>query len=49
MVVATKVLRATSHTSQEPWPENYEGPKESVQRPTQDTSKTIYVVMDLQV
>jgi hypothetical protein len=35
-------LRATSHTSQEPWPTNYESPKESVQRPSQDTSKIMY-------
>ena len=32
-------LRATSHTSQEPWPWNCESPKESVQRPSQHTSK----------
>jgi hypothetical protein len=32
-------LGATSHTSQEPWPWNCESPKESVQRPSQDTSK----------
>jgi hypothetical protein len=30
-------LRATSHTSQEPWPWNCESPKESVQRPSQVT------------
>ena len=29
-------LRATSHMSQELWPWNCEGPKESVQRPSQD-------------
>ena len=32
-------LRATSHTSQEPWPWSCESPKESVQTPSQDTSK----------
>jgi len=31
--------RAPSHTSQEPWPWIYESPKESVQRPSQDTPK----------
>jgi hypothetical protein len=34
-------LRATWHTSQEPWPWNCESPKESVQRPSQHTSKII--------
>ena len=33
------VVRATSHTSQEPWPWNCESPKESVQKPSQYTSK----------
>ena len=37
-------LRATSHTSQEPWPWKSESPKESVQRLSQVTSKTMYVV-----
>ena len=32
-------LRATSHTSQEPWPWNCESPKESVQRQFQVTPK----------
>ena len=32
-------LRATSHTSYEPWPWNCDNPKESVQRPSQRTSK----------
>ena len=32
-------IRATSHTSQEPWPWNCESPKESVQRPSHHTSK----------
>ena len=27
--------QVTSHTSQEPWPWNYESPKESIQRPSQ--------------
>ena len=31
-------LKATSHTSQEPWPWNCESPKERVQRPSQHTS-----------
>ena len=31
-------LRATSHTSQEPWPWKCESPKKSVQRLSQDTS-----------
>ena len=34
-------LRATSHTSQESWPWHCEDPKESVQRPSQHTSKII--------
>ena len=34
-----KSFRATSHMSQELWPWNYESPRESVQRPSQDTSK----------
>ena len=33
-----KLLRATSHMSQGPWPCNCESPKESVQRPSQHTS-----------
>ena len=32
-------LRVTSHTSQEPQPWSCESPKESVQRPSQNTSK----------
>ena len=38
-VYSKPVIRATSHTSQEPWPWNCESPKESVQRLSQDTSK----------
>ena len=34
-------VRATSHTSQEPWSWKRESPKESVQRPSQDTSKVM--------
>ena len=34
-------LRTTSHMSQELWPWNYESPKESVQRLSQGTSKTM--------
>jgi hypothetical protein len=34
-------LRATPHTSQEPWPWNCESPQESVQRPSQDTSNIL--------
>ena len=37
--VHRSVKRATSPTSQEPWPWNCESPKESVQRPSKDTSK----------
>jgi hypothetical protein len=33
------LFRATSHTSQEPWPWDCESPKGSVQRPSQHTSK----------
>ena len=36
---AANKLRATSHTSEEPWPRNCESPKQSVQRPSQHTSK----------
>ena len=36
------LLTATSHLSQEPWPYNCESPKESAQRPSQDTSKIMY-------
>ena len=36
-------LRATSYTSQEPWPWNCESPKESAQRPSQDTSRLFVV------
>ena len=36
------VLRATSHTSQEPWPRSCESPKESVLRPSQDISKIMH-------
>ena len=32
-------VKTTSHTSQEPWPWDCESPKESVQMPSQDTSK----------
>ena len=39
MWVKTQWIRATSHTSQEPWPWNYESPKESAQRPFQGPSK----------
>jgi hypothetical protein len=34
--------RATSHTSQEPWPWTCERPQESVQKPSQHTSKIIW-------
>ena len=37
-----KALRATSHTSQEPWPWNCASPKESVHMPSQNTSKVMY-------
>ena len=40
-LVCEMVLRTTSHTSQEPWPWKCESPKESVQRPSQDTSKVM--------
>ena len=33
------IVRATSHTSQEPWPWTCESPKKSVQRPSQHISK----------
>ena len=36
------LARATSYTSQEPWPWNCESPNESVQRLSQDTSKIMY-------
>ena len=39
VVSCTYSIRATSHTSQEPWPWNCESPKERSQRPFQDTSK----------
>ena len=35
-------VRATSHTSQEPWPWTCESPKESVHRPSQLTFKIMY-------
>ena len=39
LLVATVLsFRATSHLSQEPWPWNCVSPKESVQKPSQDTS-----------
>ena len=34
-------LRATLHTSQEPWPCNCESPNKNIQRPSQDTFKTM--------
>ena len=36
--VTREIIRATSHTSQEPWPWTFESLKESVQRPSQHTS-----------
>ena len=35
-------IRATSHTSQELWPQNCEPPKENVQRPSQHTSRIMH-------
>ena len=37
----TGTLRATSHTSQEPWPWHSESPKESVQKPSQHTPNIV--------
>ena len=42
-------LKATSHTSQEPWPWHCESPKQSVPRPSQHTSESCSMVTDLQV
>ena len=38
-ILRSNLTRATSHTSQEPWPWNCESLKESVQSLSQDTSK----------
>jgi hypothetical protein len=43
-------IRATSHTSQEPWPWNSESPKESIETPSQHTPpKSCSVITDPQV